>query len=500
MAEQIRVRFAPAPTGYMHIGNLHTALFNWLFARQQGGAMVLRIEDTDELRSTPEALGVVYDGLRWLGLDWDEGPNVGGPYRPYVQSERLEIYQAYVQKLVDAGRAYECFCTPEELEEQRQLMRARGVPPRYDGRCRDLTEEDKQRRREEGRESCTRFRVKETGNTIINDIIQGEVTYDNALIGDPVIVKTSGYPTYHLAVVVDDHLMEITHVIRAVEHLPNTQIHLQLQQALDIEPPRYAHLPLILGEDRTKLSKRHGAVAVTDYAAQGFLPEAMFNFLALLGWSPGSEEEILSRQQILERFSLEACGSSPSVFDVAKAEWMNGEYVNRADPQYLADWVLPILQEADLMEAEPSHQRQQWLVAVVELMQSRVKLLSTFTTWARYFFTDDFEYENRARREWLNDAQTPPKLTALANRLEALSAWTPDTIEGTVRGLADELGLSAAKVIHPCRAAVTGTTIGPSLFHLMALIDQSAVVGRLRRAADLSAASELQPSGDEESQ
>ena len=500
MSKAIRVRFAPAPTGYMHIGNLHTALFNWLFARSQGGAMVLRIEDTDELRSTPEVLGVIYEGLRWLGLDWEEGPDVGGPYGPYVQSERLEIYQAYVQKLLDAGRAYECFCAPEELEEQRELMRARGLPPRYDGRCCDLTEEDKQQRRDEGRDSCMRFRVKETGNTVINDIIQGEVTYDNALVGDPVIVKTSGYPTYHLAVVVDDHLMEISHVIRAVEHLPNTQIHLQLQEALDIEPPQYAHLALILGEDRTKLSKRHGAVAVTDYAEQGFLPEAMFNFLALLGWSPGSEEEILTREQIIERFSLAACSSSPSVFDLAKAEWMNGEYINRADPQCLADRVLPILQEANLMAADPSPGRRQWLVQVIELMQSRVKLLSTFTTWARYFFTDDFEYDNRAREQWLNDPQTPPKLTALADHLKALDTWSADTIEGAVRGLAEELGQSAAKVIHPCRAAVTGTTIGPSLFHLMALIDQSAVVGRLRRAADLSAAGELQPSGDEESQ
>lgn len=498
MTEQIRVRFAPAPTGHMHIGNLHTALFNWLFARSQGGKMVLRIEDTDELRSTPEALGVIYEGLRWLGLDWDEGADVGGPYGPYVQSERLEVYQTHVQRLVDAGRAYECFCAPEELEEQRQLMRARGLPPRYDGRCRNLTEEDKQRLPEEGRESCIRFLVKETGKTVINDLIQGEVTYDNALVGDPVISKTSGFPTYHLAVVVDDHLMAISHVIRAVEHLPNTQIHLQLQEALGIEPPQYAHLPLILGEDRTKLSKRHGAVAVTDYAAQGFLPEAMFNFLALLGWSPGSEEEILSRQEILQRFSLEACGSSPSVFDLTKAEWMNGEYIDRADSHHLADLVLPILQEEGLMEVDPGPERQQWLVQVVELMQSRVKLLSTFATWARYFFTDDYEFEDRARRKWLNDPETPLKLETLADRLELVESWNPETVEQAIRGLAEQLGMSAAKVIHPCRAAVTGTTIGPSLFHLLVLLDQSDVVNRLRCAAAMSAAGELKPTGEEE--
>ncbi len=499
MPDAIRVRFAPAPTGYMHIGNLHTALFNWLFVRGQGGTMVLRIEDTDELRSTPEALGVIYDGLRWLGLDWDEGPDIGGPYAPYMQSERLAIYQGYAQKLRDLGLGYECFCTPEELEEQRQLMRARGIPPKYDGRCRNLTEADELRLRHEGREPCIRFRVRETGKTVINDIIQGEVIYENALIGDPVIAKTSGFPTYHLAVVVDDHLMQITHVIRAVEHLPNTQIHRQLQEALEIEPPQYAHLPLILGEDRTKLSKRHGAVAVTDYAEQGFLPEAMVNFLALLGWSPGSEEEILSREQILDKFSLSDCSRSPSVFDLGKAEWMNGQYINDADPEHLADLLLPLLQEEGLMAKDPGADRHQWLVMVAQLMQSRVKLLSTFSTWARYFFTDAFDYDNRARQQWLNDPETAPKLTALADRLATLDEWNAEALEQAVRGLAEELGVKAAQVIHPCRAAVTGTTIGPSLFHLMELLEQADVVGRLRRAAGLSAAGELKPTDEEES-
>ena len=422
---------------------------------------------------------------------------MGGPYAPYMQSERLAIYQGYGQKLIESGRAYECFCTPEELEEQRQLMRARGMPPQYEGRCRKLTDDDKQRLRGEGREACIRFRVEETGKTVINDIIQGEVVYDNALIGDPVIAKTSGYPTYHLAVVVDDHLMQITHVIRAVEHLPNTQIHRQLQEALGIAPPQYAHLPLILGEDRTKLSKRHGAVAVTDYAEQGFLPEAMVNFLALLGWSPGSEEEILTRQQILDRFSLNECSRSPSVFDLGKAEWMNGEYISNAAPEHLAGLVLPLLQQEGLIEEDPSEVRRQWLVKVAQLMQSRVKLLSTFTTWAGYFFTDDFQYENRARRKWLNDPQTPPRLEALADRLAALDEWNADTLEQAVRGLAEELGVKAGQVIHPCRAAVTGTTIGPSLFHLMELLDQAAVVDRLRRAAALSVAGELEPTEEE---
>ncbi len=493
MSDKVRVRFAPAPTGYMHIGNLHTALFNWLFARKQGGTMVLRIEDTDELRSTSDALEVIYQGLKWIGLDWDEGSDVGGELGPYVQSERLDMYQEYLQRLLDADRAYECFCTPDELEERREVMRARGIPPKYDGRCAALSDDEREQLRAEGRESCIRFRVKETGTTVVQDIIQGEVSYENSLIGDPVIIKTSGFPTYHFACVVDDHLMQITHVIRAVEHLPNTQIHIQLQEALGLPTPQYAHLPLILGEDRSKLSKRHGAVAVTDYQEQGFLPEAMFNFLALLGWSPGGEQEIMTREQVVERFSLEACDKSPSVFDVQKAEWMNGEYMKRMDAEQLTERLLPLLVEAGLMEEQPSAGRWQWLVRVVDLMKERTPLLTTFVTWGRYFFTADYEYEDRARKEWLNQADTPEKLETLAQRLQLLQAWDYQSIEEVIRGLAEKLGLSAAKVIHPCRAAVTGTTIGPSLFHLMELLDQDDVVRRLQRTAQLVRAGKLAP-------
>ncbi len=492
MAE-VRVRFAPAPTGFMHVGNLHTALFNWLFARSQGGKFILRIEDTDELRFTPEAVQVIYDGLRWLGLDWDEGPDIGGPCAPYVQSERLAGYQETVQQLLDEGKAYECFCTPEELEERRELMRARGLPPRYDGRCGELDEAERQKFRDEGRASCIRFRVKQTGTTVINDLIQGEVAYENSLIADGIIQKTSGFPTYHLACVLDDEAMGITHVIRAVEHLPNTQLHLQLQEALGIQPPQYAHLPLVLGPDRTKLSKRHSAVSVVEYAEMGYLPEAMFNFLALLGWSPGDEQEVLSREEIIKRFSLEACSSSPSVFDLQKAEWLNGEYIAALAPEELAQRVLPFLVEAGLFEAEPSEKRMIWLGQVCNLMKERIKLLTTFTTWARYFFTDDYEYEDRAREKWLSREDTPDKLDMLADRLDALESWNVDSVEAAVRGLAEELEVGAGQVIHPCRAAVTGTTIGPSLFHLLEVLAQGDVVARLRRTAALGRAGQLRP-------
>jgi glutamyl-tRNA synthetase len=470
----------------MHVGNLHTALFGWLFARHNDGQFVLRIEDTDEVRSTEAALGVIYDGLRWLGLDWDEGPDIGGPYGPYVQSERLPIYQNYLDRLLEAGLAYRCYCTPEELDERRQVMQAAGLPPRYDGRCRTVAPRDDVA-------ACIRLKMKETGKTVINDLIQGEVAHENALVGDPVICKTSGFPTYHFAVVVDDYLMQITHVIRAVEHLPNTQIHIQLQDALGFPQPAYAHLPIVLGTDRTKLSKRHGAVSVTEYEQLGYLPEAMLNFLALMGWSPASEQEVFPREEIIRRFTLEACSKSPAVFDLEKAEWLNGEYIKQLDPRELAHKAVPYLQRAGLFEQSPAAERLEWLGKVCALMQERVRLLTTFTDWARYFFTDDFEYEDRAREKWLNLPGIPERLEALADKLAALPYWNAEALEAAVRGLAEELSLKAAELIHPCRAGATGTTIGPSLFHLLELLPQATVVARLRRAADLSRRGDLAP-------
>jgi len=482
----------------MHVGNAHTALFNWLFARNNGGAVILRIEDTDELRSTPEALQVIYGGLKWLGIDWDEGPDVGGPYGPYIQSQRLELYEQKVNQLVEQGKAYPCYCTPAEVQERREIMRAQGLPPKYDGKCRTLSEAERAKLAGEGRQPCIRLKMKQTGNTVVNDTIQGEVVYDNNLSGDPVILKQSGFPTYHLAVVVDDAAMGITHVIRGAGHLPNTQVHLQLQEALGLPHPHYAHLPLILGEDRTKLSKRHGAVSVMEYQELGYLPEAMFNFLALLGWSPGDEQEIMPQEEIVNRFSLEACNKAPSVFDLKKAEWMNGEYMKQMNPGELAERVHPWLVAAGLMEPEPSPERWQWLTRVVGLMQERAKLLSTYTTWARYFFSDDYEYENRARSKWLNKEGAAEVLERLAEGFEALEEWNAETVESTIRGLAEAMGVGAGKVIHPCRAAVTGTTIGPSLFHLLELLARDDVAARLRRAAELSREGKLAPSGDDE--
>ena len=490
---EVRTRFAPSPTGNLHVGGAHTALFAWLFARHEGGTFVLRIEDTDEVRSTEESLAAIYDGLTWLEIDWDEGPDVGGPYGPYIQSERLNIYAEHIDRLLESGRAYRCFCTAEELAERREIMRARGIPPRYDGRCRDLDEDQLELLLAEGKPYCVRFRVEEEGTTVIRDVVRGEVSFENGLLGDFVIRKTSAYPTYHLAVVVDDYLMQISHVIRAEEHLANTPSHVQLMDALGFARPIYAHLPLILGPDKTKLSKRHGAIDLLDYRDQGFLPEAMRNFLALIGWSPGTDEELLDLDELIAKFTLEGVSRSPGVFDLDKAIWLNGEYLKAADAEYLAGVLLSMLQEKGLFEVEPTDERMAWLIAVVDLMKERTRLLTDFVTWGRYFFTDEFPYDSQARKKWLNRDDVPDRLDALAERLNEVDTWDVDSIEQAIRGLAEELGISAAKVIHPCRAAVTGQTIGPSLFHLMELLPQETVVERLYRAAELGRAGKMAP-------
>ncbi len=445
---------------------------------------MLRIEDTDEVRSTAASLQAIFEGLRWLGIDWDEGPDVGGPYGPYVQSERLGIYEEYYRELLDSGRAYPCYCSPEELGERRQAMRALGLPPRYDNRCRDLTEARRSEFEAQGRRPALRLRIKDAGTTVVHDLIRGDVPYDNSLIGDVVIRKASGYPTYHFAVVIDDHLMGITHVIRAEEHLPNTVPHLELMEALAIPPPQYAHLGLLMGHDRTKLSSRHGAVDLAAYREMGMLPQAMVNFMALLGWSTGADEEVLSVEEIIKRFDLDRCSKAPSVFDLEKCEWLNGQHIRTAPMSQLVAIAHPILVKAGLIEEELTPERREWLERVIDLMRDRVRTLSVLAEWGAYFFTEDYEYEERTRAKWLRKEDTPGTLDKLAQVLGAVEEWNVEEIEGAVRGVAEEMGVGGGKAIHPCRAAVTGTTVGPSLFHLLELLPRETVVERLNRTAE----------------
>jgi glutamyl-tRNA synthetase len=486
--EPPRVRIAPSPTGGLHVGVVRTALFNWLFARRHGGAFVLRIEDTDEARSTEESLNAIIKGFQWIGLVWDEGPDVAGPYGPYIQSERLDIYEEHFEKLLADDAVYRCFCTPEELAERRKQQTAAGRPPMYDRRCRRLSAREAEELAAEGRPACLRFRMPEDGNTHFDDLVFGSMQFQNPTIDDFVIRKTSSWPTYNFACVVDDYLMKISHVIRAEQHLSNTPRQVQLLKALGYEPPIYAHVPHVLAPDRTKYSKRHGATDLSEFGQQGYLPEAMLNYLALLGWSTGDEQELMSADELIGRFDLGRVGKAGGIFDIEKLSWMNGQYIRQMPPADLAEQLMPALQAEGMLPETLTDEQRDYAERVAELMAERLRTLSDIVELGAYFFSDEITYDDKAKSKWLRKEATPETLERLADALETLDEFSVEAIEEVARGLAEEMGVSAAKVIHPARAAVSGMTFGPSLFHLLELVGQERVVSRLRKAAELSRA------------
>jgi len=473
----VRVRFAPSPTGRLHVGSAHTALFNWLFARHHKGVFILRIEDTDRSRIVDGALEDILEGLRWLGLDWDEGP--------YFQSERVEIYRKHTELLIAEGHAYRCFCSPERLEQMRKEQQARGEPPRYDRRCRNLHPEEVQRRVEAGEPYVVRLKVPLDGETCFRDLIRGDIVFQNAELDDLVLLKSDGFPTYHLANVVDDHLMGITHVLRAEEWISSTPKHILLYRAFGWGPPQFAHLPLILGPDKSKLSKRHGATALLDYRDKGYLPEAMVNFLALLGWSPGNGREKLSREEMIKGFSIEGITKRGSVFDEAKLEWLNGLYIRELPPEELFDRVVPFWVRSGLVQEEEVDGRREWLLKLLELLRERAKRLTDFAEGAEYFFRDPETYDPKGQeKHWKDRKQTAERLKLLREKLAEVEPFEEAPVEAVVRGLAEELGISAAKLIHPTRLAVSGRTFGPGLFEMLALLGRKTVLRRLNRAIE----------------
>jgi glutamyl-tRNA synthetase len=468
------------------VGTARTALFNYLFARQSGGKFVLRIEDTDQVRSTAEAVETIFAGLRWLELDWDEGPEKGGPFGPYLQSERLPLYDEQAQRLLDSDAAYECFCTAEELSERREQMLKQKQDPKYDGRCRSLTATQREELRGGGRRPALRLRTPQTGATSWKDLIRDEVSFGNALLDDFVIRKSDGFPTYNFAVVVDDATMAISHVIRGEDGLSNTPRQLLLYEALGYQPPLFGHVPLLLGTDRSKLSKRHGATSLEEFRQRGVVPDCMLNFLALLGWSAGAGEdgEIFSREELIARFELSAVNKAGAVFDHEKLEWMNGCYLRALSVEALAELAIPVLVEAGLIGRTPAGMDRGKVREVLSLTQERVKLLSELPDMTRYFFTADFEYDPKAESKWLTKPETGDTLRGLIAALDSIPELTHESLEEAVRELAEQAGLSAAKVIHPCRVAVTGRTFGPGLFELMVVLGKAECVQRLRRALD----------------
>ncbi|MCS6950887.1 MAG: glutamate--tRNA ligase [bacterium] len=473
----VRVRFAPSPTGSPHIGNIRTALFTWLFARKHGGVFILRIEDTDRARYVEGSVQEIMDSLRWLGLDWDEGP--------YFQSQRLPLYREVAEQLVATGHAYRCYCTPERLEELRRQQEAAKQPTGYDRKCRYLSEEERAKIEAAGTPYVIRFAMPLEGETVFYDEIRGEIRFENALLDDFVMLKSDGYPTYHLASVTDDHHMGITHVIRGEEWISSTPRHVQIYRALGWEMPKFAHLPMILGTDRKKLSKRHGSVQFVEYIQQGYLPEAMFNFLALLGWSADEDRELYSREELIERFDLSGVQENPAIFDGQKLLWMNGMYIRRKPIEELTQLCLPYLQEARLIPQNPSPEQVTYAQRVIALEAERMKLLSEVVPLTEYFFRDVLEYEEKGVRKWFTQPYVPQMLERLIERYSALEPFDLQRIEETTRAVAEELGVSAAQVIHPTRLAVSGRTVGPGLFEMIEVMGKQRVLQRLRAAREM---------------
>jgi glutamyl-tRNA synthetase len=457
----VRTRFAPSPTGYLHIGGARTALFNWLFSRHHGGVFILRVEDTDVARSSQDYLNAILDGLTWLGLDWDEGP--------YFQSHRQQLYREHVQQLLTEGKAYRCYCTPEELEERRQRALAEGHKPKYDGRCRERTD------RPPDLPSVIRFKAPQEGTTTVDDLIKGEVTFENEELDDLIIMRSDGSPTYNLVVVVDDALMGISHVIRGDDHLNNTPRQIHLYEALGYPLPAFAHLPLILGQDRTRLSKRHGATSITAYQEMGYLPHALVNYLTRLGWSYG-DQEIFSREELIEKFSLEGVGKSAGVFNPEKLLWLNAHYIKEGDPSQIAQQLLSFLQRRGI-KVEPNGR----LIKAVQSLQPRAKTLVEMAEMAEFYFRDDFPYDEKGGGKFLRP-EISSFLVSLLEELQGSQDFVEANLEKLFRELTVQQGLKLNQAAQGVRVALTGRTTSPGLFEVMEGIGRERVIKRLERA------------------
>jgi len=474
----IRVRFAPSPTGYLHVGGARTALYNWLFARHVGGVLVLRIEDTDVDRSKPELTTTILESLEWLGLNWDEGP--------IYQSQRLDRYHAMALNLELSGHAYPCFCTQEELQAKRAKAEAARRPWKYDATCRMLTDADRERLRAEGRPAAIRFRVPDSGQTSFEDQVFGHIEVDHRDLEDFVLLRSDGHPTYHLGVVADDLDLRITHVIRGADHISNTPKQILMYQAVEAPVPIFAHLPLILGPDKQRLSKRHGATSVGAYREQGVLPEALVNFLALLGWTPPGQREIVPIDEMIRDFDLVAVSKSNAVFDLEKLAWMNSEYMRHLPVERLLPLVERELTEAGLVGGGlgfGTREEEQFKQAVL-LLQSRARTFKDFAGAFRAFFTDDFAYDPEAVKKYWKDSALSVLLDTLAERVGATEPFDLARTESTLRSLAEEKGLKAGLLINATRVALTGQAVAPSLFEVMVVLGRDLVVARLRRAAN----------------
>lgn len=485
----IRVRFAPSPTGDLHIGGVRTALFNWLYAKKEKGTFILRIEDTDEARSTDESTQIIINAMKWLKLNWDEGPgNEPEKYAPYYQMKRKElgIYQKYIDILLEKGYAYKCYCTPEEVEKMREQARLAKQPPKYNGHCANLTKQQQEEYEKQGRTAVIRFKMPKEGKIEFDDIVRGHVTFENALLDDFVLMKANGVPTYNFACVIDDHLMEMSHVIRGDDHISNTPRQIHLFKALGWEPPTFAHLSMILGSDGARLSKRHGHTSVLEYRKEGYLQDALINYLALLGWSTEDSRQLFFGDSLIENFSLDRCNSSPATFDPSKLLWMNGEYIRNKSAEEVynlfIDWIQWTKQNA-LIDGWD----RDLLKKAISLEHEKIKLLKDIPGLVDFFFKDIVYDEQAVNKVLLSDTKKESSKVVLEECLKRLpnqADFSPEALERYARDLAVELGFSNGKVFHPIRVAISGRTQGPSLFHMMEVMGKEEVLKRIQLTTD----------------
>ena len=482
-ASEIRVRYAPSPTGMLHVGGVRTALFNWLFARKNDGVFVLRIEDTDLERSTEESVEQLERSLRWIGLEWDEGPEVGGPYPPYRQTERFDLYREAAKELLQSGAAYYDFATPEELGAFREKARAEGRQPIYTGgEYRDMDPEEVRKRIEAGEPHTVRFKTPREGQTVVEDMIRGPVIFENANLEDFVLMKSSDTPTYNFAAAVDDALMRISHVIRGDDHLSNTPRQILIYRALGRGLPAFAHVPQVLGPDKKKLSKRHGAASVEDFAAQGILPEALFNYLALLGAGYAADEEIFTPEELAERFRIDRVSGNPAVFDEGKLLAINQVYIRRQTPEELAMLAAPMLVESGAATTDELQRDMSRLTEIMDLLKERLSRTTDIPDAVGYFYGGKLDYDSSEFEKQLGKEFVRENLPELKERLAALPEWTEEAIEETVRGLAAEKEKGARHLIHPLRFATTGRTVSAGLFETMQLLGRERCLLRLEDA------------------
>jgi glutamyl-tRNA synthetase len=485
MGKKVKVRFAPSPTGDLHVGNIRTALFDWAYARHTGGTFLFRIEDTDTTRVTDEYIQAAIDTLKWLGLNWDEGPEVGGDNGPYLQSQRLHIYAEWAQKFLDQKDAYHCYCTPAELEATREAQRAANVAPGYDGKCRNLTAEQIAAYKAEGREAVVRMRMPD-GSTTFVDEIRGEVSFDHKFVPDFVLVRADGSPLYTLAVAVDDVLMKVTHVLRGEDLLSSTPRQIRVYQAMGVKTedyPVFAHLPFVMGQDNAKLSKRNGEVSIAWYREQGYLPEAICNYLALLGWSPGDDRENITMKELCELFTIEKVHSSPARFDMKKLEAINGDKIRALTIDEFLKWSLPFLTKAGIITGTDSE------IALVKsalpIIQERIVKLDEVPQMLKFLFVKEFAVEAESVSK-ITDSVSKDILKRSLKELEPLTSWTHENIEASLRAsLIEEMGLKPRIAFTAVRIATTGSTISPPLFESMELLGKDASLARIAAALTL---------------